>query len=316
VNPGERPQVFASAPWGAARGVTPDELRSIGVAGLFVGSVELSIRPGLDVVDRLGISQVTGGLPVLVESGIRSVVEGFGVSAGRLGRVTTQGIDYRNGLDGARSHLTPEWSIDVQRRLGATLLLAPTPPAKLLVNERLVEVEPSIGVAWLRRAAESVRTGEALVVALAKGPPEYRRTLLDAARELLVAGVASDGEALPDVAPAGWIRIALGAGSPDVVRSAVAGGAQIVESPAPGRLARQGQAWVAGETIEVGLFRDAERPLDPTCDCPACRYALGYLAHLVRANEILGETLLVMHNLRSLVRAAQETTPLNGNSTA
>ncbi len=99
------------------------------------------------------------------------------------------------------------------------------------------------------------------------------------------------------------MRYLMGLGSPVDLLEAVLRGVDLFDSVLPARVARNGQAWVTGGRMNLRNARhlDEDQPLDASCDCTTCRrFSRAYLAHLFRAEELLGYRLLTIHNLRHL----------------
>lgn len=295
--------LVAPAPWGAVRGLLPEELRQAGVAGLLIGSLELTLRPGREVVATLGgVGRLAGGLLTVGEPGIAAVLGEGGLPPARLLSVG-EALRYRNGLDGAQAELTPEGAIAVQRQLGVSLVVAPTLPERILVNGRERSIPLSLAEDWLRRGAAAGRDGRLLAL-IPSGSPSFQRRLLDVAVAERFDGVAVVGALERNEWPSEWTWLSLGLRTVRELDLAVALGGDLVVPTFPAALARRGQALVGDGVCVVADHPEEPRALDPTCACPACRVALGYLAHLVRANEILGELLLLLHNLAVVSRRA------------
>jgi queuine tRNA-ribosyltransferase len=132
-------------------------------------------------------------------------------------------------------------------------------------------------------------------------------------------GGLSVGEAKPDMyamldhcdeaIPRDRPRYLMGVGYPDDLLEAVARGCDLFDCVAPTRNARHGTAWTAAGQVNVKAahFRSDRLPLDPGCDCPACvGYDRAYIRHLFVANEMLGLRLVSLHNLRFLLRLAEQ----------
>jgi queuine tRNA-ribosyltransferase len=297
-------EVLAPAPWGAVRGLLPAEVRAVGVAGLLVGTVELALRPGLEVVAALGGAEhLSGGLPVIGEAGIGALLGEGGMPPASLTRVG-EAIHYRNPIDGATGEFTPEWSLAAQSRLGVSVAIAPTLPERLVVNERERTIALTLAEEWLRRGA-AARGAERVLALIPAGSPAFQRRLLEVAATLGYDGVAVAGLAARAGWPAGWTWLALGVASVEAMRTAVELGYSFVAPSFAVALARRGKALLGRGVLSVAEYPEEVGPLDAACDCPACRLSLGYLAHLVRANETLGETLLLLHTLRTLKRLGE-----------
>jgi len=101
----------------------------------------------------------------------------------------------------------------------------------------------------------------------------------------------------------------MGVGFPADLVAAVERGVDLFDCVAPTRGGRNGSAFTPEGTLNIrnAAFRTDEGPLDPSCDCETCTtYSRGYLRHLFAAGELLGLRLLSLHNVRYLVRLAEE----------
>jgi queuine tRNA-ribosyltransferase len=225
--------------------------------------------------------------------------------------------------------------MDVQHALGADIIMAfdECPPGQSSREAATAAHERTLR--WLERCRDR------FAVLQAEHGPAARQTLLpilqgsvyddlriDAARRTLAAGdwrgVAIGGlsvgepkpkmyamlEALEPVLPAQLPRYLMGVGYPDDLVEAIRRGIDLFDCVAPTRNGRNGTAWVrdGGQVnTKASRFRLDERPLDPTCDCFTCRtYSRAYIRHLVAAGEQLGMRLLSLHNVRFLIRVAED----------
>jgi queuine tRNA-ribosyltransferase len=268
--------------------------------------------------------------PVLTDSG------GFQVfSLSDTNRVTEEGVLFRSHVDGSRHMFTPERVMEVQHALGADIIMAfdECPPGQ---SSRAVAASAhERTLRWLDRC----RTRFAGLVE-EHGAAE-RQTLLpilqgsvhadlrvDAARRTLEAGdwngIAIGGlsvgepkprmyemlEVLQPELPRRLPRYLMGVGYPDDLVEAIRRGIDMFDCVAPTRNGRNGTAWVQDDgqvNARAARYRTDDGPLDPSCDCFTCRtYTRAYIRHLVAANEQLGMRLLSLHNLRFLVRIAEQ----------
>lgn len=302
----ETPMLIATAPWGAVAGLLPSELLALGVGGIVVGALELSLRPGIAVAVALGgVAPLADGLLTVAESGWRSASgEWTGVPA-RVEYATNGGMTIRNGLDGAQTDITAEWSISAQEALGVQLGSALTLPPPVLESKRFAG-EPGTTLALQRRSLLA-RAGDLPLLAQVTAALSAEDRLQLAS--LPFAGAACSAADLRGAAawtglPTTWLRHVTGIAGPDELMHALETGADLLETHAPVALARQNLAWTSAALVDVAgaRWREATWPLDPDCDCPACCFALGYLRHLAVAKETLALTLLVQHNFRFLAR--------------
>jgi queuine tRNA-ribosyltransferase len=117
-------------------------------------------------------------------------------------------------------------------------------------------------------------------------------------------------EGLHSEIPGGLPRYLMGVGYPDDLLESVARGYDMFDCVAPTRNARHGTAWTSVEgqvNLKAARFIRDRKPIDPECDCYACRgYDRAYIRHLCVSSELFGARLVSIHNIRFLVRLAEE----------
>ena len=116
-------------------------------------------------------------------------------------------------------------------------------------------------------------------------------------------------ESLAGALPSEQPRYLMGVGFPDDLVEGIARGVDLFDCVAATRNGRHGSAWTAGGKLNIrkSAYRAAEEPLDPDCDCATCaRFSRGYLRHLFMAEEMLGLRLVSLHNVRFLIRVAEQ----------
>ena len=134
-----------------------------------------------------------------------------------------------------------------------------------------------------------------------------------------IGGVANDGESKEDMykaidysipyLPKDKIRYLMGVGEPLDIIEGVIRGVDIFDCVLPTRIARHGQAFTSYGKINLNnaKFKEAFIPVDPECDCYTCKnYTRSYIRHLITTKEMLGSTLLSIHNIRFLIRLTEE----------
>jgi queuine tRNA-ribosyltransferase len=312
--------------------VSRDELKEIGAQIVLSNTYHLYLRPGHEVVRGLGGLHrfMAWDRPVLTDSG------GFQVfSLSHANRIREEGVLFQSHVDGSRHLFTPERVMEVQHALGADIIMAfdECPPGQSSREVAISAHERTLR--WLERCR--LRFGELVE----EHGTADRQTLLpilqgsvhadlriDAARRTLEAGdwrgVAIGGlsvgepkprmyemlEVLQPELPARLPRYLMGVGYPDDLVEAIRRGIDMFDCVAPTRNGRNGTAWVHDDgqvNAKAARYRTDDRPLDLSCDCYTCRtYSRAYLRHLVAAGEQLGMRLLSLHNLRFLVRVAEQ----------
>ena len=315
---------------GAVRGVSPEELEEAGASVVLANTYHLHLRPGADVVRRLGGIRafMRWGGPVLTDSGGYQVFS----LAGRR-RVTDDGVVFRSHIDGSSHAFTAESVVDIQRTLGADIVMAfdECPPGG--ATRAQAEEACRRTLAWLRRC----RVRFEATTGAAASPQSLFPVLqgnvyadLRASHAEEVAAIGdwpgfgigglSVGEAKDDmwrtldvldpILPRDRPRYLMGVGYPEDLLEAIGRGCDMFDCVAPTRNARHGTVWTLGDgqiNLKGARFRLDRDPVDPECDCHACRrYDRAYLRHLVISGESLAHRLLSIHNIRFLIRLASE----------
>lgn len=316
---------------GTVKGLIMEEVDALGARMVLANTYHLYLRPGEGVVSRLGglHSFMRRDGPILTDSGGYQVF-----SLADIRRIHDDGVEFQSHIDGSRHEFTPESVIEVQRTLGADVIMAfdecppggSDRPTAERANERTLR--------WLQRCrTRFVELGDEADVPEQALFPVLQGNVFDDLREAQARhvmglsdwcgygiGGLSVGEAKPDMwrvlellddaLPADRPRYLMGVGYPDDLLEAVARGYDLFDCVAPTRNARHGTAWTSEEgqvNLKAARFREDTRPIDPGCDCYACaRYDRAYLRHLVVAGEWLSMRLLSIHNLRFLVRLGEE----------
>ncbi len=316
---------------GTVKGLIPEEVEAVGARMVLANTYHLYLRPGHELVRELGglhaFMRWSG--PILTDSGGYQVF-----SLADIREIHDDAVVFRSHIDGSRHVFTPEGVIDVQRALGADVIMAfdECPPGGS--DRAHAEEANRRTLAWLVRCRTRFDTleHEAGVPEQALFPVlqgnvfddlrrEHVRQVLDVgAWPGFGIGGLSVGEAkedmwrvlevLHDEIPAERPRYLMGVGYPDDLLEAVARGCDLFDCVAPTRNARHGTAWTldGGQVnLKAARFCRDTRPVDPGCDCYTCsRYDRAYIRHLVVSGEWLPMRLLSIHNLRFLVRLAED----------
>jgi queuine tRNA-ribosyltransferase len=313
---------------GTVKGMTPEELREIGVEMLLGNTYHLHLRPGETIIEKLG--GLHGFMhwerPILTDSGGYQVF-----SLGDNVKVTEDGAAFRNHLDGSAMLLRPEDAVAIQHALGSDIMmcldhLVPLPATDQALTEALARTTRWAArsrQAWLTRR----RADEQALFGIVQGGtrPDLRERSAAALREIGFDGyaigglsVGEDASAMYDtiaatapLLPAGQPRYLMGMGEPADLLTAVAAGVDLFDCVLPTRNARTGTLYTRRGKVSIKQARhkDDPAPLDETCPCPTCRhYSRAYLNHLYRAGEILAMRLNTYHNLQfylDLMRGAR-----------
>jgi queuine tRNA-ribosyltransferase len=316
---------------GTVKGLIMEEVAELRARMVLANTYHLYLRPGHELVRGLGglhafmrwdgpILTDSGGYQVFSLAGIRSIHE--------------NGVDFQSHIDGSKHTFTPESVMEIQRALGADVIMAfdECPPGGC--DRATAEAANRRTLDWLvrclRRFETLDRDGDApeqtlFPVLQGNVYDDLRREHARAFQDVhdwrgygiggLSVGEAKEDmwrvlELLDEELPADRPRYLMGVGYPDDLLEAVARGFDLFDCVAPTRNARHGTAWTSEEgqvNLKAARFREDTLPIDPGCDCYTCsRYDRAYLRHLVVSAEWLAVRLLSIHNLRFLVRLGEE----------
>jgi queuine tRNA-ribosyltransferase len=304
---------------GTVKGVLPRDLREAGSTMILANTYHLHLRPGADVVAKLGGLHRFMGWdgPILTDSGGYQV---FSIAEGTL--VDDDGVTMKSVVDGATVRFTPESVVDIQRKLGADVAMAfdqcPSDPSDRSLCATAVERTR----AWLHRCVTRHRhhggeaSGQALFGIVQGGVFEdLRRACALSAVEHDLVGYAVGGVSVGedrekvrtaiDIAapllPHDRPRYLMGVGTPEDFFDAVERGIDLFDCVTPTRHARNHNAFTSLGRVNLrnAIYREDDSPLDPACDCTACtQFSRGVLRHLCQSGEMLAGMLLTLHNLR------------------
>jgi queuine tRNA-ribosyltransferase len=297
------------------KAMDPDDLREVGAQIILSNTYHLSLRPGHERIERLGgLHRFMGwDRPILTDSGGFQVV-----SLGELRRITDDGVRFRSHLDGELIDYTPEHAISVQEALGSDIAVCldqPVPPGSS--SRREVAEATARTQRWAERCLQAHGRPDQALFGIIQGglEPDLRAESAVAIRSLpfdglCIGGLAGDETpaqrraALDVVVPLleddPRPRYLMGLGSPLDLLDAVDAGIDMFDSVLPARVARNATLWVPDGKLNMrnARFLDDRRPVQEGCPCRLCRsFSRAYLAHLLRADELLGYRLATCHNL-------------------
>lgn len=315
--------------YGTVKAMAPNELEEIGSQIILGNTFHLWLRPGLDVIEKHGgLHKFMGwNKPILTDSG------GFQVfSLKGLRKITEEGVKFASPINGDKLFLTPEVSMQIQRVLNSDIVMVFDECTPYKINDRpATEAEAAqsmrMSLRWAKRSKdEFVRLGNpnALFGIVQGGMYEHLREeslrgLVDIGFHGYAVGGLSVGEPKEEMhrimekivwqLPQDKPRYLMGVGTPEDLVEGVSQGIDMFDCVMPTRNARNGWLFTRYGDLKIrnSKYKDDLRPLDPTCDCYACRnFSRAYLHHLQKVNEILGARLNTIHNLHYYLHLMQE----------
>jgi len=311
---------------GAVKGVTLDQVQTLGAEIILGNTYHLHLRPTDALIARAGGLHAFMGWsrPILTDSG------GFQVFslAGRR-TVSEDRVVFQSHLDGSECWLSPESAADVQARLGSDIAMVFDECVKWPVTHDEAAAAMQRTLRWAKRGRarfEALSSGSAKDVTPST-PGQAQFGIIQGAtykdlRDESAAGTVAIGfeayaigglsvgeptDVLYDLAghtaaqlPSASPRYLMGVGMPDDLVNCVARGIDMFDCVLPTRNARNGQLFTRRGPISIKNARFAEdfRPADPACSCPTCRtHSRAYLRHLYMAGEMSAAALNTVHNL-------------------
>lgn len=303
-------------------GISSYDLHTLKCQVELCNTYHLHLRPGDEVIRELGgLHKFTGwDRPILTDSG------GFQVfSLSTLRQIREEGVTFASHIDGKRIFMGPEESMQIQSHLASTIAMAFDECIENPAPRDYVLQSVARTTRWLHRCRDELQrlstlpdtlNPQQMLFGINQGGT-YSDIRVDHMKEIAqldLDGYAIGGLAVGEPAPvmyemieavephmpADKPRYLMGVGTPANILEAVARGVDLFDCVMPSRNARHGHlfTWEGIRNIQNNKYERDPSPIDPACGCPTCQnHSRAYLRHLLRAKEMLGQRLLVMHNL-------------------
>ncbi len=231
-------------------------------------------------------------------------------------KITEEGVKFASPVDGAPVFLSPEISMQVQRDLGADIVMIFDECTPYPATEQQARESMELSLRWAKRSKIAHADNPAALFGIVQGGmyDHLRKISLEGLVGIGFDGYAIGGlsvgepkaemlsvlDTLNPLLPADRPRYLMGVGTPEDIVDAVCRGIDMFDCVMPTRNARNGHLFTSEGAVRIrnSQYQDDTRPLDPECDCYTCRYySRAYLRHLDKAGEILGARLNTIHNL-------------------
>ena len=302
--------------------VSTDDLRGIKTQVELSNTYHLHVRPGDQVVKQLGGLHkfMNWDKPILTDSG------GFQVfSLAGLRKIKEEGVHFHSHIDGKKIFMGPEESMQIQSNLASTIAMAFDECPSSVADREYMEQSVARTTHWLARCKQEMERLNSLpdtinphqmLFGINQGGV-YEDIRIEHAKQITkldldgyaVGGLAV-GESheemyrildavvpyLPDNKP----TYLMGVGTPANILEGVARGVDFFDCVYPSRNGRHGHVYTNHGKLNLfnAKFELDDRPIEEGCQCPACRsYSRAYIRHLLKAKEMLGMRLCVLHNL-------------------
>jgi queuine tRNA-ribosyltransferase len=324
----ETPAFMPVGTCGTVKGMLPRDIEEIGAQMILGNTFHLMLRPGTQVVmehspERSKNSPERGKKgtlhdfmqwqgPILTDSG------GFQVfSLGEIRKITEAGVSFRSPIDGSPVFLDPEKSIQVQRELGADVVMIFDECTPYPATEAEAQKSMELSLRWAQRSKDAHGESPSALFGIIQGGmhESLRDESLLGLEEIGFDGYAIGGlsvgepkedmlrilNTLPPKMPQDKPRYLMGVGKPQDILEAVRRGIDMFDCVMPTRNARNGHLFTSTGVIKIrnAVHRHDTGPLDANCDCYTCQhFSRAYLHHVEKCGEILSAQLNTIHNLR------------------
>ncbi len=319
----ETPMFMPVGTLATVKGISPEELYAMKSQVILSNTYHLWLRPGEDIIAKAGglhqFMNYKG--PMLTDSG------GFQVfSLGKTRKIEEEGVYFKSILDGSNLFLSPEKAIDIQNKLGADMIMSLDECAPYPCTHEYMKNSVERTIRWAKRGKEAHKnTDKQALFGIVQGGAfeDLREQCAKALVEMDFPGYSIGGTSvgepkdvmykmvedaikwLPEDKP----RYLMGVGNPiDLIECAMRG-IDMFDCVLPTRVARHGALMTSHGRININneKYKEDFTPLDDRCDCYTCRnYTKAYLRHLHKTDELFGKRLLSIHNVRFLLKLAED----------
>lgn len=303
-------------------GLSTVDLKEVGAQVMLCNTYHLHVRPGDDKVFQLGgLHKFTNwDRPILTDSG------GFQVfSLAKLNKITEEGVTFNSHVDGRKIFMGPEESMQIQSHLASTIAMAFDECVENPAKYQYAKDSCARTLRWLERSKKEMERLNSLPETINKHQMlfginqgctfddlriEHMKEIAKLDLDGYAIGGLAVGEPKEDMyriisavepfAPENKPRYLMGVGTPGNIIEGVSRGVDLFDCVMPARNARHGQLFTKKGIININNAKYTldEHPIDDECNCPTCKnFSRAYVRHLLKAGEMLGMRLAVMHNL-------------------
>ena len=302
--------------------VSTDDLRGIKTQVELSNTYHLHVRPGDEVVKKLGGLHkfMNWDKPILTDSG------GFQVfSLAKLRKIKEEGVHFNSHIDGHKIFMGPEQSMQIQSNLASTIAMAFDECPSSVADRKYMTNSVERTTRWLKRCKDEMARLNSLpdtinphqmLFGINQGgiSEDIRIAHAQQIAELNLDGYAVGGlavgesheemyrilDAVVPHLPENKPTYLMGVGTPANILEAVDRGVDFFDCVYPSRNGRHGHVYTNHGKMNLfnAKYELDDRPIEEGCNCPACRsYSRAYIRHLLKAKEMLGMRLCVLHNL-------------------
>lgn len=320
----ETPMFMPVGTKATVKSLTPEQVKSCNSGIVLANTYHLWLRPGEDVINH------SGGLhkfmnydgPILTDSGGFQV---FSLAKNKAKDITEEGVHFKSHIDGTNLFLTPEKSIEIQNKLDSDIAMSfdECPPYPVSYEYMKKSVDRTLR--WAARGKVVHNNPNQSLFGIVQGGEftDLREYSCKKTVEMDFDGYSIGGTSVGEgkdvmykmvedgvrYLPEDKVRYLMGVGDPIDIIEGVIRGIDIFDCVLPTRIARHGQAFTRCGKINLNNAKFIEdfTPIEEDCDCYTCKnYTKSYIRHLITTDEMLGGTLLSIHNIRFLIKLTEE----------
>jgi len=317
----ETPAFMPVGTYGTVKGMKTEEVEGTGADIILGNTFHLMLRPGTDIIEQHGGLHgfMNWHKPILTDSG------GFQVfSLGKMRKITEEGVRFSSPVNGEKIMLTPERSMEVQRSLGADVVMIFDECTPYPADHAVAKKSMELSLRWAQRSKDAHGDNPSALFGIIQGGmhEDLREVSVEGLKSIEFDGYAigglSVGEPKEDMIrildhtapliPENKPRYLMGVGKPEDLVEGVRRGIDMFDCVMPTRNARNGHLFINNGVIKIrnSVHKTDTGPLDSTCDCYTCKnYSRAYLHHLDKCKEILGSQLNTLHNLHFYQKVMQ-----------
>ena len=310
----QTPAFMPVGTYGSVKAMLPRDINEIGADIILGNTFHLMLRPGTEVLKKFGgLHQFMGWeKPILTDSG------GFQVfSLGKMSKITEEGVTFASPVDGSKVFLSPEVSMQVQRDIGADIVMIFDECTPYPATEKQAEQSMELSLRWAERSKIAHGDNPAALFGIVQGGmyeslrERSLNGLVDIGFDGYAIGGLSVGEPKDEMTrllgyvtpklPVDKPRYLMGVGKPEDIVEAVLKGIDMFDCVMPTRNARNAHLFTSIGVLKLrnAIHKNDDRPVDDECDCYTCQhFSRAYLHHLDKCQEIAGAQLNTIHNLR------------------
>ena len=302
--------------------VSTEDLQGIKTQVELSNTYHLHVRPGDEVVKKLGGLHkfMVWDKPILTDSG------GFQVfSLAGLRKIKEEGVYFHSHIDGKKIFMGPEESMQIQSNLASTIAMAFDECPSSVADRNYIQHSVDRTVRWLERCKKEMARLNSLEDTINKQQMlfginqggiyediriEHAKRIAELDLDGYALGGLAVGESHEDMyriidatvpyLPQDKPTYLMGVGTPANILEAVDRGVDFFDCVYPSRNGRHGHVYTNHGKMNLfnAKYELDDRPIEEGCQCPACRkYSRAYIRHLLKAKEMLGMRLCVLHNL-------------------